>query len=420
MYWKTTVLLFLHLYYLCVHSFPSEGAENKEEQNVQLKKELSEGRLAFAIELLSCLHHHSNVDENIVMSPINIHTVLAMLHLGSDGTTREDIANVLRLPKDDTKIQAIHEEIGKLIKYLQTVDENAKTKVLMANGLFVQKEFSIKSSYSANIQKYYNGEVINLDFDKNAKEATDIINNWVSTATKGGIPQLYSSPIDSSTKIVLSGALYFGGKWKDSFPKYLTKTEKFYTGVKHIDVQMMNNVKNVPYYNDPSLQFEAIQIPYEGYEYSMAVFLPYKTQTIQNLTHYLKPENVKRVFNESIIEGVDYKIPRMKFSWTNSLVESLSTMGLKEIFAKANLNNMVTANNLRISDVRHAAEIQVDEDGTVATAITALSIMTYSLPIPPLHPKQFFVDRPFMVVINHQPTSSILFVALVHNPTASI
>ncbi len=179
---------------------------------------------------------------------------------------------------------------------------------------------------------------------------------------------------------------------------------------------MMNNVKNVPYYNDPNLQFEAIAIPYEE-SFSMAVILPYKSQEIMNMTNYLKPEHLQQVFSRATYEGVDYKIPRMKFPYSRSLVDALTMQGLKTLFEKADLTNMVVSNNLRVSDVLHAAKIEVDEKGTEAVSVTAVQFVTYSLDVPALEPKKFVANRPFMIAIFDHDTSIPVFAGLVHQPT---
>lgn len=46
----------------------------------------------------------------------------------------------------------------------------------MATGLFLQKNFLIKEDFVKLVREYYNGNVSNLDFKADPKQATDAIN----------------------------------------------------------------------------------------------------------------------------------------------------------------------------------------------------------------------------------------------------
>ena len=64
-----------------------------------------------------------------------------------------------------------------------------------------------------------------------------------------------------------------------------------------------------------------------------------------------------------------------------------------------------------IEDVLHKAVIEVNEEGTVAAAATAV-VMTRSLPPPPI---DFKVDRPFVFVVYDHTVKTVLFVAKVES-----
>ncbi len=179
---------------------------------------------------------------------------------------------------------------------------------------------------------------------------------------------------------------------------------------------MMNSEDFIPYTNNPSLKMESISLSYARGNFSMTIILPYQNQTLMNLTHHLTPEDLKLVFDVRH-SYVDYKIPRMKFSWSKSLKEPLSILGIGDIFNEVNLNNMVVASiPLKVSDVTHATKIDVDESGTIAAAVTAIQMIPTSGQIFIGTPIQFVVNRPFMLLIHHLPTKQILFTATVHDP----
>lgn len=180
---------------------------------------------------------------------------------------------------------------------------------------------------------------------------------------------------------------------------------------------MMRDIQFVPYHHNHELQFEAIQIPYFDQDYVMSIVLPHKTQTLMNLTHYLGGHELHATFQDSTTKGVEYKIPKLKIKWAKSLKSILEKEGLKTIFENPDFSKLTPVPTLKVTDVYHVAEIEVEEKGTVASAATAVKFVTYSLESSPIDPLQFYVDRPFLLTILHKPTSLILFQAYVHQPT---
>lgn len=182
---------------------------------------------------------------------------------------------------------------------------------------------------------------------------------------------------------------------------------------------MMSDKQFVPYYHNHGLLFESIQIPYFVEDYVMGILLPHKNQTLMNLTHYLTAEELHATFHNAASMGVEYKIPKIKISWAKSLKSVLEKGGLKTIFDKPDFSKLTTVNTLKVTDVYHVAEIDVNEKGTVGSAATAAKFSTYSYSPPPTDALPFYADRPFMLTILHKPTSIILFQAFVHQPTGA-
>ena len=77
---------------------------------------------------------------------------------------------------------------------------------------------------------------------------------------------------------------------------------------------------------------------------------------------------------------------------------------------------MTTADKLFISAVIHKAFVAVDEEGTEAAAATAVMVALTAMPSRPKQPKVFKADHPFVFMIRHRATGSILFMGRVMNP----
>ena len=59
--------------------------------------------------------------------------------------------------------------------------------------------------------------------------AAAVINRWVDKATKGKIPMIVDTP-NPNTRLVLTDAVYFKGKWTWPFPKEATAPHDFHSG----------------------------------------------------------------------------------------------------------------------------------------------------------------------------------------------
>lgn len=69
---------------------------------------------------------------------------------------------------------------------------------------------------------------------------------------------------------------------------------------------------------------------------------------------------------------VEFTMPKFKIENQIKLNDVLKYMGLDQVFSAADLSQMVTVGQpIRVSDVTHAAAIDVDEKGTKASAVTS-------------------------------------------------
>jgi serine protease inhibitor len=72
----------------------------------------------------------------------------------------------------------------------------------------------------------------------------------------------------------------------------------------------------------------------------------------------------------------------------------------------------VDGGNMRVSEVRHAVRVKVDERGTVAGAATYVGIPA-GVPPPPFLMR---IDRPFLFFVHAAASDAILFARVVRQP----
>ena len=164
--------------------------------------------------------------------------------------------------------------------------------------------------------------------------------------------------------------------------------------------------------------FQGLEMPYVGDDLSMCVFLPRnhdglaafeKALTAEVLTQSLRRMRYRR--------KVHVYVPKFKMTSKFRLDQTLKAMGMSDAFSpKADFSGMNGKKyDLYISAVIHKAFVDVNEEGTEAAAATAVVIKTRSA-IRPRPTPVFRADHPFLFLIRHKPTGSILFMGRVTNP----
>ncbi|XP_065215770.1 alpha-1-antitrypsin-like [Planococcus citri] len=144
--------------------------------------------------------------------------------------------------------------------------------------------------------------------------------------------------------------------------------------------------------------------------------LLYNPSGVKNLI-FSPIEDLHLIADQTPSANVDLKLPRMKFKWISDINHYLAQLGLRQVFTdQSQLSKMTGPIPIKITKVTHAAEIEVDENETKATAVTVIGMAFGCGPRIPKPRKQFHVNRPFVFYIHHRITKSILFLGAVHNP----
>lgn len=147
----------------------------------------------------------------------------------------------------------------------------------------------------------------------------------------------------------------------------------------------------------------------------MIVILPEQNVPLVTVTDSLRVFGMDYVLNEMMKaeEDPDLEVflPRFSLSTDFKMNDILERMGLVDIFdeKKSNLSN-ISKHLVYVSNIVHKAVIEVNEEGTVATAATGATLTFNSISA------QFYVNRPFVFLILEKTTNSILFCGQIRNP----
>ncbi len=400
---------------------------NKESPNDTIKKELTVSNLSTEeIQLLVdannqfSFEYYDNVKEsdgNIFFSPYSISTALAMTYEGARGKTADQMQSVLHVPKEGELRRKASAQV-----YNEINKDDKNYSLSTANALWVKKEYEFNSDYFGIVEDYYGGKVTNIDF-RNSKSSSSLINTWIENQTNGKITDLISPEIITpNTRLILTNAIYFKGKWINQFNKNKTKEEDFrVTTGKTVTVHLMQSVNSQTQFNYLEMDtFQILELPYSGEELSMLIFLP-KEDNLKKFEKKFTFDKLQKWKQNMEKEQVDVFIPRFKFEAKYSLTSILSEMGMPLAFSdSADFTGMENnpEENLKIDEVIHQAFVEVNEEGTEAVAATAVGMGGItSVGQEPIIPT-FRADHTFIFIIQDKRNGNILFMGRVIDPTA--
>lgn len=369
---------------------------------------LAAANTAFAVELYSKLRAEPG---NLFLSPFSISTALAMTAAGAKGTTLDEMNKVLHLPAD-----AAPTFRGLLARVNGDAASTRGYQLSTANALWGMTGFPWRKEFTDLTRENFGAGLIDTDFTK-PEEARARINAWVEKETKEKIKDLIPAGILSAlTRMVLTNAIYFKGSWLSEFKKELTTTQPFLLadGTK-ADVPLMNQQKTFPYHEEEGLQ--VVELPYAKNELAMVLVLPTKPDGLAKVEETLTAAKVAAWAKGVKPETTRVFLPRFKAEKAFDLIPPLKALGMTAVFgADADLSGMHTGQEkLAVSDVLHKAFVDVNEEGTEAAGATAVVVARASAP-PPIQPKVFRADRPFLFLIRENATGSVLFLGRYAGP----
>ena len=351
-------------------------------------------------------------DGSLFVSPFSISTCLAMAYGGARGKTARQMADVLGFPLDQNYLL---EALGNLLKDLSDDTEERAYQFLVANAMWGQKGYPFSPKYIELLAVKYGSEINAVDFETQPEVTCQAINQWVRENTQNKITNIIQPlQLDPLTRLLLTNAVYFKGKWEVPFDEHLTilspfKMKSGASETAEVDVAMMKQDAWFKYMDNET--FQALELPYQGQELSMLILLPREMDGLSDFQTSLTEKNLSSWVRKLQYIDVELTLPKFRFTSEFSVGGLLQTMGMKDAFdqATADFSGIAEGKDLFLWGILHKAFVDVNEEGTEAAAVTgvAMGLAEPDLDVPP--PKIFCADHPFFFLIRHIASGTILF-----------
>jgi serpin B len=364
---------------------------------------------------------------NVVFSPWSITVALGMNRAGARGTTASQLDRALHAPgaSPDGQNRALDAAVNTAALVLDSHNRDYESgarkgtvSLRSASSTWARPDITWEQDYLGTLARYYGAGVRLTDFAGDPDGSRERINAWVADRTEQRITDLVpAGAITPLTALALVNAVYLEAPWAEDFKPEQTAPGTFtLTDGTTRQVPMMHgSLAGATGHADPTHQ--SVTLPYLGGALAMTAVLPQPGQETEVADWLSSEHGVTELLARTGERDVEVTMPRFSFRSTVDLEAVLKALGITDAFDKdrADYSGMTEQERLFVSAALHQATIEVDEQGTVATAATAIVMGTTSARV---DPQQISLDRPFFFVIHDVEARIPIFIGRVADPSA--
>lgn len=344
------------------------------------------------------------LESNLVFSPSSIGHALLLARAASDETTGAAIDVALGLPEGLAAHQAWN-SADQQIAAAAAADEDVT--VTVADRIWPRAGVQPDQRWIDLLAAQHGVDSQTLDLTGDPDGSRDTINGWVNDQTAGLIPELLPAGfIDAQTVLVLTDVLYFKARWAQVFGKYGPVSDVF--------TRLDGTTTPMEFMQELELEdrrgrgdgFVGAEIPYAGGEFSMLIIVPDEGRFAE----------IRDRLDQDLLDGIDQSfttgpyellLPKWEDTTQIDLLDWLGQLGI----APGSYPRI--ADGAFLDAAIHAADIAVDEWGTVAAAATGFEFAVSGPPEPELSVR---ADKPFLYLIRHRDSGLVLFAGQVTDP----
>ncbi|MDE6393348.1 MAG: hypothetical protein K2L59_08795 [Muribaculaceae bacterium] len=345
---------------------------------------------------------------NVVISPLNVMSTLAMLANGDNGESRNEILRVLGRETSDADMNNLTAYCNSLFSQLPEVDRS--TDLRFANSFWYSPGVTLDAAFTEILSGQFSTEFINKPVG--GTEGMSAVNDWVKSKTGGTMSQILDTPLDENTQAALLDAVYFKGMWREKFDRSLTTSAAF-RNIDGSESDVMFMVREGEYSYTPLEDMRAISLPYGNGNFKMTVILPEGGNDLRSLASSISSRTIADLEEQASYATVSLYLPKFECSSNEDIMSYLQHLGVNRLFdASAGMNSIYSSGNFFAGMFRHSVSVKVDEDGSEGSAS---SVVPDGIISPGYNAGEMKVDRPFMFVISETTTNAIIFVGQITN-----
>ena len=370
------------------------------------------------------LTHYLKADSTTtaMASPLSLALVLAILADGATDATTQGYDALLGLSGEDRDRawSAIQSSLNRYDGELKGFDPDKvpdKPLAHLANHVLIadEKDIKVKQTYLDTVLRWFSTEIEQIEVDSMKKN----LDAWASRNTAGLIPNS-GITITKDTRLVVQNALLFAAQWDSPFKAEDTSPQDFtLAGGKTVKADLMHDTRSIPYATGQG--WAAVRLAYASGEgntdgapkesqLALDVVLP-DAGSLPSAMDAGTWAAASKALDEAEAREVRLSLPKVDLtSEPKELLDFLKEQGLKP----EGLDKM--ARGLTLAQVVQQVRLILDEEGTVAAALSEGGVEVMAAPEPD-NPVEFTVNHPYVLRLRDLTSGTALVEAAVMDPT---
>ncbi|XP_063162051.1 serpin H1 isoform X2 [Candoia aspera] len=345
--------------------------------------------------------------ENILVSPVVVASSLGLVSLGGKAATASQAKALLSASKlnDDY----VH---GGLSEFLNDVSNATARNVTWKLGsrLYGPSSVSFADDFVQSSKKHYNYDHAKINF-RDKRSALKSINEWAAQTTEGKLPEV-TRDVEKTDGALIVNAMFFKPHWDEKFHHKMVDNRGFMVSRSYtIGISMMHRTGLYKYYEDEDEKLQMVEMPLAHKLSSLIIIMPNHVEPLERLEKLLTREQLQVWLGKMKERSVAVSLPKVSLEVSHDLQKHLADLGLTEAVDKnkADLSKISGKKDLYLSNVLHAAALELDTEGNPfeSDLYSREEIR---------NPKLFYVDHPFVFLIKDNKTNSVLFIGRLVKP----
>lgn len=344
-------------------------------------------------------------------SPLNVYMALAMLAEVTDGSSRQQILDLLGLDS----IEALRTQADHV--WNAHFCDDGPTSSLLANSLWLDEAYGFHPDTVQTLAQQYYSSVFHGDLG--TEELDQQLRAWLDSQT-GGLLQEQSSQLElpEETVFALASTIFFSSGWTASFSEEDTAEAVFHCKDRDLLTPFMNQTITFgTYYRGKD--FGAVGLGLDGSN-AMWLILPdegIRVEEVLESGEYLTMTRDPLSWENKVTLTVHLSLPKFDISSHSDLIDGMKKLGVTDVFdeTRSDFSPITDTPELFVSNIDHAVRVAIDEEGVTAAAYTVIITAESGAPALPEDEIHFTLDRPFLFMITSQDRLP-LFAGVVEHP----
>ena len=382
-----------------------------EVKKTEYDKELMDAEYKrYCFDLLSQTIRDYGSDGNVMISPASIMMALDMVAAGAKEDSLRQLTDLFAVGQGPLSQQAYAASLMDKINNSKDVDFSCANAV-WNNSLLLGD--MVNTEYVDYIRETFLAEYTVTDFNN---KTCDEINGWIYDHTDKKIKNMIED-LDRDTVMVLVNAITFDGKWEEPYEKDNVKDGDFTAANGKVQkATFLNDTSYIYFETDKATGFTK---NYKGGEYAFLAILPKDASVSANeFAKSFTSKDYEDFISSRTTEYTVYsKMPEFKSDFKLLMNDTIKNLGAGDIFmpGTADFSGISGAKgDIYVSMVLHQTHIEVDAQGTKASAATVVSMTKNAVEGDFSNDRYVICDRPYVYAIVDTKTMAPVFVGTVN------